>query len=65
VDFLLAADPATASYPDGCSARPGGHWWKFGFAVFYVTDLLQIAEALVGLGGGRDPRPAMRTPLTF
>jgi hypothetical protein len=26
--------------------------------VFYVTDILQIAEALVGLGYGADPRLA-------
>jgi hypothetical protein len=29
-----------------------------GFPVFYVTDLLQIAEALAGLGYGADPRLA-------
>jgi len=58
VDFLLGTDPATAAYPCGYSARPSSNWWKFGFPVFYVTDLLQNAEALVNLGYGQDPRLA-------
>lgn len=56
MDFLLSVDPATADYPNGWSDKPSGNWWKFGFPVFYVTDLLQIAEALAALGYGRDPR---------
>ena len=31
---------------------------KFGFPVFYVTDLLQIVEALAALGFGQDARLA-------
>ncbi len=58
VDFLLGSDPALAAYPCGYSAKPSGNWWKFGFPVFYVTDLLQNVEALVALGCGRDPRLA-------
>jgi hypothetical protein len=58
VDFLLGTDPATAAYPSGYSDRPSRNWWKFGFPVFYVTDLLQIAEALAGLGYAHDPRLA-------
>jgi hypothetical protein len=56
IGFLLGTDPAEANYPSGWSDKPSGNWWKFGFPVFYVTDLLQIVEALVGLGYGRDPR---------
>ena len=58
VDFLFSVDPSTADFPSGWNARPSGNWWKFGFPVFYVTDLLQIVEALVGLGYGKDPRLA-------
>lgn len=58
VDFLLSVDPADATYPSGWNAKPSGNWWKFGFPVFYVTDILQIAEALVNLGVGQDPRLA-------
>ncbi len=58
VDFFLSIDPAEAAYPSGYSAKPSGNWWKFGFPVFYVTDLLQLVEALASLGYGSDPRLA-------
>jgi len=58
VDFLFSVDPADANYPSGYSNKPSGNWWKFGFPVFYVTDMLQNVEALVGLGYGNDPRLA-------
>ena len=58
VDFLFSKDPAKADYPSGYSPKPSGNWWKFGFPVFYVTDILQIAEALACLGYGKDPRLA-------
>ncbi len=56
VSFLFSVDPADATYPSGWSTKPSGNWWKFGFPVFYVTDLLQIVEALIALGYGKDPR---------
>lgn len=56
IDFLLGVDPATADYPCGFNSKPSRNWRKFGFPVFYVTDLLQIVDALAGLGRGNDPR---------
>jgi hypothetical protein len=56
IDFLLGTDPAAAGYPTGWTDKPNQSWWKFGFPVFYVTDILQIVEALTALGCGRDPR---------
>jgi hypothetical protein len=56
VDFLFSVDPVTAAYPSGWNDKPSGNWWKFGFPVFYVTDILQIAEALVALGYANDSR---------
>lgn len=58
VDFLFSVDPADAGYPTGWTNKPSGNWWKLGFPVFYVTDLLQNVEALVRLGYGDDPRLA-------
>ncbi len=56
-DFLFSKDPSRADYPAPFGGgRPSGNWWKFGFPVFYVTDLLQNVEALAALGYGRDPR---------
>jgi hypothetical protein len=56
VDFLFSVDPATAEYPSGWAQKPSGNWWKIGFPVFYVTDILQIIEALGLLGYGQDDR---------
>jgi hypothetical protein len=58
VDFLFSVDPSTADYPTRTGDKPNRGWWKFGFPVFYVTDILQTAEALVKLGYGKDPRLA-------
>ena len=56
VEFFFSIDPATARYPTRIPGRPSPNWWKFGFPVFYVTDLLQVVEALARLGYGSDPR---------
>jgi hypothetical protein len=56
VDFLLREDPSLANFPTSSGQKPSPNWWKFGFPIFYVTDLLQLAEALVMLGYGADPR---------
>jgi hypothetical protein len=56
VKFLLSVDPATADYPHPYANAASGSWFKFGFPIFYVTDLLQNLEALVGLGLNGDPR---------
>jgi hypothetical protein len=58
VDFLLAIDPVTAAYPTVENRPPSRSWWTFGFPIFYVTDLLQLAQALVTLGLGGDKRLA-------
>jgi hypothetical protein len=58
VDFLFSVDPAKADYPSGYAPKPSGNWWKFGFPVFYVQDILHNVEALVRLGYGKDPRLA-------
>jgi hypothetical protein len=55
VDFFLGINPVTAEWPN-TTGKPSRDWWMFGFPVFYVTDLLQVAEALTALGYGRDPR---------
>ena len=56
VDFLLNPDPVKAEWPSGYAPKPSSNWWKFGFPVFYVTDLLQVVEAMVNLGYAHDPR---------
>jgi hypothetical protein len=58
VDFLFSVDPATADYPAGYNDKPSQSWFRFGFPVFYVTDVLQLAEALTEAGYGGDSRLA-------
>jgi hypothetical protein len=56
VDFLFSIALVTAAWPTGGGVKPNRDWWLFGFPVFYITDLLQVAEALVGLGYREDAR---------
>ncbi|MFQ6058419.1 MAG: nitrogen fixation protein NifH [Anaerolineae bacterium] len=65
VEFLLSRDPAVADYPMGWSTKPSRSWFRFGFPVFYVTDVLQNLEALTALGYGADPRLARAIDLVL
>jgi hypothetical protein len=56
VDFLLSTDPAGADYPHPYAPKASTSWFKFGFPIFYITDILQILEALLGLGLAGDER---------
>ncbi len=56
VDFLFSTDPVLANYSTGSGKSPSPNWWKFGFPVFYITDMLQNVQVLVKLGFGNDPR---------
>ncbi len=58
VDFFFSIEPTTAGWAPVSGKPPSRDWWLFGFPVFYVTDLLQVAEALTNLGYGSDPRIA-------
>jgi hypothetical protein len=58
VGFFFSVDPVTANWPTRLGDKPSRNWWKFGFPVFYITDLLQVAEGLVALGYGKDPQLA-------
>ncbi len=57
-EFFLEHDPAAAGYPHAQNTRPSRNWWKLGFPVFYVTDVVQVVDALARLGYGSDPRLA-------
>lgn len=56
IRFLLSRDPAVADYPTADNTKPNRSWFRFGYPVFYVTDVLQNLEVLVRLGCGGDPR---------
>jgi hypothetical protein len=55
--FLFSRDPAAADYPMGWgNTKPNGSWFKPGFPIGYVSDVLQTLEVLADLGHARDPR---------
>jgi len=56
IDFLISVDPATAEYPHPWAKKPSTSWFKFGFPVFYVTDLMQNISVLLSLGLEGDKR---------
>ncbi|OGN87711.1 MAG: hypothetical protein A2158_07775, partial [Chloroflexi bacterium RBG_13_46_14] len=58
VDFFLNNNPAEAGFPGHRTGVPDKRWWEFRFPSFWGADILQIAEALTGLGYGSDPRLA-------
>jgi hypothetical protein len=56
LDFLLAKNPALADYPTPFDSKPSQSWFRFGYPLFYVTDVLQNLEVLTALGQGGDAR---------
>ena len=53
-DFLLSYDVARADYP--YKERISSSWFKFGYPLGYVTDVLLNLEALSEAGYAKDPR---------
>jgi hypothetical protein len=58
IAFLLSHDPAVADYPFGMGNKPSSSWFKFGYPVGYITDVLQNLEVLAALGQAQNPRLA-------
>jgi hypothetical protein len=57
VEFLFSRDPADADYPMGWgNTKPNRSWFKPGFPLAYVSDVLQTLEVLAELGHARDER---------
>ena len=59
VGFLFSRDPAVADYPMGWgNTKPNSSWFRPGFPLGYVSDVVQTLEVLAELGHGRDERLA-------
>jgi hypothetical protein len=57
VAYLLSRDPLDADYPMGWgNTRPSAFWFKPGFPLGYVSDVLQTLEVLAEVGHGPDQR---------
>jgi hypothetical protein len=53
VDFLLSRNLAIADYPP--QDRISGNWFKFGFPLNYVSNVLETLQVLADLGYGARP----------
>jgi hypothetical protein len=49
-EFLLSHDMVTADYPFGFGNKPSSSWFKFGYPIGYVADILQNLEVMAALG---------------
>ncbi|MBI2850297.1 MAG: nitrogen fixation protein NifH, partial [Chloroflexi bacterium] len=66
VEFLLSYDPAVADYPfdnqtwlgQRGGTKPSTNWFKFGYPIGYIADVLQNLEALAALGQIGNPKLA-------
>lgn len=58
LDFLLSHDPAVADYPFGRGNKPSSSWFKFGYPIGYITDVLQNLEVLAAHGQAENPKLA-------
>lgn len=54
--WLLETDPAVADYPFAFGKKPSSSWFKFGYPIGYVTDVLQNLEVLAALGQAQGRR---------
>jgi hypothetical protein len=54
--FLLSHDVATADYPFGFGNKPSSSWFKFGYPIGYVADILQNLEVLTALEQAGNPQ---------
>jgi hypothetical protein len=61
VDFLLGRDLSVADYP--YTERVSSTWFKFGFPLSYVSNVLEALNVLAALGHGDDPR--LRNAMEF
>jgi hypothetical protein len=64
VGFLLTHDPAVADYSLSADWRsptgnkPSSNWFKLGYPIGYITDVLQNLEAMAALGQIGNPKLA-------
>ena len=56
VGFLLSVDPSTGAYPTDTEISRS--WFRLGFPLGYVGDMLETLEALADAGHARDARLA-------
>jgi hypothetical protein len=54
--FFFNADLTVCKFSNLKNGKPSGNWFKFGFPLFYVGDVLEVLDVMARLGEGKDPR---------
>lgn len=55
IEFLLGAELASGAYPTPTGGPPSASWFRFGYPIGYVQDVLHGLEVLTALGQVTDP----------
>jgi hypothetical protein len=55
-ELFFNADLTICKFSNLEKGKPSGNWFKFGFPMFYVGDVLEVLDVLSRLGDGQDPR---------
>jgi hypothetical protein len=64
-DYFFGTEPSTANFAGHRPGKPDKRWWQFHFPMFWVADILQVADALTALGYGSDPGLAKTLELVY
>jgi hypothetical protein len=54
--LFLATDLTKCNFPSREGGKVSGNWFKFGFPLFYISDMLEIMEVMLKLGEGQNQR---------
>jgi len=55
-ELFFNADLMVCKFSNLKNGQPSGNWFKFGFPLFYVGDVLEVLDVMARLGEGQDPR---------
>ena len=55
-ELFFNTDLTVCNFSNLKNGQPSGNWFKFGFPLFYVGDVLEVLDVMSRLGEGQDPR---------
>ena len=55
-ELFFNADLTVCKFSNLKNGKPSGNWFKFGFPLFYVGDVLEVLDVMARLGEGQNPR---------
>jgi hypothetical protein len=55
-ELFLSADLSVCKFSNLKNGKPSDNWFKFGFPLFFVGDMLEVLDVMARLGEGQNPR---------